>query len=254
MNLEDLMDELRSNILHDRSDRDSGDTDFLWSNETLVRYIDEAQRRLARQGLILRDGSTAEVCEVTLVAGQSQYPLHSAVIAVISARYDTETRDLARAGHSVFNGFRNPDTLTFDPSELGSQTGSPIAFSTDEEVTLDEDESVGIVNMRVYPTPTSVEEGKKIYLRVCRTPINRLDVRRLNEFPEVPEEHHIEMLDWAAYLCLRIVDQDGGMPARANEFKESFNAHVALARRNALRKMFTPAGWGFGRGGFTWES
>jgi hypothetical protein len=48
MELSDLLDELRNNILYDRSDSVSGDPDQLWSDATLVRYINEAQRRFAK--------------------------------------------------------------------------------------------------------------------------------------------------------------------------------------------------------------
>ena len=51
MNLGDLLEELRENILHDRSDRIAGDTDQLWSDRTLVRYINEAERKMAREAL-----------------------------------------------------------------------------------------------------------------------------------------------------------------------------------------------------------
>ena len=61
------------------------------------------------------------------------------------------------------------------------------------------------------------------------------------------------MLDWAAYLALRIVDVDAGMPSRANEFRASFEDHVKNARNSAMRKLFAPLQWGFGRNGFTWE-
>jgi hypothetical protein len=60
------------------------------------------------------------------------------------------------------------------------------------------------------------------------------------------------MLDWAAYLALRIVDHDLGDPARAQEFKASFEDAAHKARLLALRKMFTPLQHGFGRGGWSW--
>ena len=76
MNLGELLNELRVNILNDRSDRISGSSDYLWTDETLINYINVAQRRFARRSLCLRDSKTAEVCQITLVAGQAEYTLH----------------------------------------------------------------------------------------------------------------------------------------------------------------------------------
>lgn len=255
MILSALISELRRNILYDRSDRTDGDSDQLWDDDTLVRYIDEAQRKLAREGLVIRDGSTASVSQVTLVAGQHTYPLHEAVLAVVSARYDTDQPDLKRVGHWFLAGYQMPDTNYFDVNHASTLTpGRPIAFSTDEEVRTNTDtDSAGIVALRVYPTPTATEAGKIIYLRTIRMPIERLSKNRLKMTPEVPEEHHLEMLDWAAYLALRVQDQDAGNSSQAEKFETRFMATVRRAQRTQMRKLFTPQGWGFGRSGWSWE-
>lgn len=252
MNLGELLDELRVNILNDRTDRVSGSSDYLWTDTTLIRYINEAQRRFARKGLVIRDSKTADCCEVTLVAGQGEYTLHPSVLAVISARYATDPADLIRGGHAAFDTYRQPDSYYFDPGQLSAlPPGKPLAFSTDE--TLDEDDSgsFSVVTLRIYPVPTADQAGDIVKLRVVRLPLDPLS--NTSQVPEIPEDHHLEMLDWAAYLALRIVDHDAGNPARANEFRASFEDHVRTARNNAMRKLFAPMQWGFGRNGFSWE-
>lgn len=252
MKLAELLDELRVNILNDRSDRTGGSSDYLWTDATLTRYINEAQRRFARKGLVIRDSKTADCCQITLVAGQKEYTLHPSVLAVISARYEDDNVDLARGGHSAFDTYRQPDSYYFDPSQLSSlPPGKPLAFSTDETLEADDNGSISTVVLRTYPTPTADQAGKKLLLRVVRLPLEPL--KSNNSVPEIPEDHHIEMLDWAAYLALRIVDHDAGDPARANEFRASFEDHVRRARTDAMRKLFAPTQWGFGRNGFSWE-
>lgn len=253
MNLGELVQELRENILHDRSNRVAGASDYLWSDATLVRYIDEAQRRLAREGLVIRDGSTPEVTSLTLLNNVSEYALHPSVLAVISVKQDGDTADLARAGHAAFQTYRQPDPYFFDPSSLSTLApGKPLAYSTDEYLRADDDGASGVVSLRVYPVPATGYLSP-LKLRVVRLPVERLSTRNLYAVPEVPEIHHLEMLDWAAYLALRIVDVDGGMPNRAMEFRASFEDTVRKARSAAMRKMFTPLQWGFGRNGFSWE-
>lgn len=256
MNLTNLIDELRTNILNDRSDRiEDSESDYLWTDATLVRYIDEAQRRLAAEGFVIRDGTTALITQVTLVAGQTVYPLHNTVIAVMSARYDVDTYDLRRGGHSIFNNFRQNDEDGWDLAQSASLSpGRPIAFSTDEQVSADgdTDDTFQIVNLRVYPAPSTAEAGDVIYLRVCRLPQDRLNVDTPEMSPEVPELHHIPMLDWAASLALRIVDQDGGNATASERFAKKFEMYIKTARRTALRKMHAPVTWGFGKSGWSW--
>lgn len=252
MKLGDLLTELRVGILNDRSDQTSGTSDYLWTDDSLIRYINEAQRRFACRSLVIRDATTPEVVDVVLQEGVDEYQLNSAVLAVISARVETDRHDMARAGHSVLNR-ANVSAENWDLA-LASTTapGKPQVFSTDEQVAEDDAGTLSAVTMRVFPTPSADMDGVKIKLRVCRKPLDTLALNNLEASPELPEDHHLEMLDWAAYLALRIVDHDAGNPKRAAEFAQSFEAHVQYARTMVMRKLFAPMPWGFGRNGWSW--
>lgn len=255
MNLSQLLSELRVGILNDRSDRTAGTSDYLWTDAMLVRYINEAQRRFAARSLIIRDGTTPEATQVTLEEGVTEYTLHPSVIAVMSARLADADRDLQRIGHSLLNGYRRVDeSIAWDLSQLASlPAGSPVAYTTDEQVTLGEDDTYSSVTLRVYPEPSADVNGDILQLRVVRKPIDELTTSNMSAVPEIPADHHLEMLDWAAYLALRIVDDDAGSPRRAAEFAASFEEHVRAARTMVMRKLFAPQPWGFGRGGWSWE-
>lgn len=254
MKLEALLKLLRASILNDRTDRTSGSSDYLWEDETLVQFINEAQRRFAVRALNLRDGTTDEATLVVLKAGVATYALHPSVISVISAKRADQDADLTRVGHTLFSAARAATDRWIDPSVYrGHQPGPTLGYSTDEAVNDIDGDSFEQITLRVYPTPTADQDGKTLRLRVVRKPINELVPTALGASPEIPSDHHIEMLDWAAYLALRIVDDDAGSAKRAQEFAQSFEAHVQAARNLAMRKMFAPQPWGFGRGGFSWE-
>jgi len=254
MTLNELLTELRTNILYDRSDRVAGTPDYLWSDATLIRYINEAQNRFARLGLVIRDGTTPDATEVMVQAGVTEYPLHPSVLAVISAKMPGDIADLARAGHQAFQTYRQPDPYFFNPADLSTMPpGKPLAYGTDEYLSGDDYGATSVATLRLYPEPTADYEGQILKLRVVRLPLTQLSTTCGLDQPEIPAEHHLEMLDWAAYLALRIVDVDAGFQNRANEFRASFEDHVKRARNMAMRKMFTPAQWGFGRNGFSWE-
>lgn len=248
MNLGDLISELRENILHDRSDRIEGsDDDRLWSDTTLVRYINEAQTRFAKKSMCLRSKIV-----VRLMAGQREYPLDPTVIAVVSVRYGTDGVDLLRTGHSMLGSYGTSTTRFYDTAQYAQMPdGKPLAFTTDEETSIGEDGSQRAVTLRMFPAPLVAFVPGPIELRVVRlpTPFEQDDLQAI---PEIPEDHHLNMLDWAAYLALRIVDQDEENRARATGFATSFEQHAKDALKEVMRKTFAPTTWGFGRGGFTW--
>jgi hypothetical protein len=252
MNVSELLFELRHNILHDRSNQVSGDgNDRLWSDATLVRYIDEAQRRLARLSFIMVDHRNEETCILQTVAGQAEYDLHPAVLAVVTARLDGENGDLLRVGQASVGGYQLPGVQpSMGQNVPGLPEGPALAFQTDGGLAEDDYGSLSVVNMRIFPTPA---ETQTIRLRVIREPIYRLSTDDLEAIPEVPEHHHLEMLDWAAYLALRIVDVDAGSPNRAKDFQRSFASTVALARRVSMKKLHAPHRPGFGERGWSWE-
>lgn len=278
MTLGDLLQILRRDILHDRSDRIEGDDDHLWSDTTLVLYINEAQRRFARRSLCLRDG-TSTFTTFPTVAYQKEYALHPSIFAVLSARFmgngswsngvygldpalnlpagtklvHPDSADLGRGGHSQFEVVQQPDFRYFDVNNLSVMPpGKPMAFDTDEYLTADANGSSGVVNMRLYPLPSPDFSPCKVQLRVVREPVTALTTTDLKAVPEIPSAYHLYLLDYAAYLALRIVDHELGDPARAGEFLSTFEKHVEEARRESMRKMFAPQPWGFGRNGFNY--
>jgi hypothetical protein len=255
VNVQELLDYLRTNILNDRSNRtEESDDDYLWTDETLVTNINEAHRRFARRSFIIRDSTTTEVVDVTLEEGVNEYTLHPAILHVITAKVEDATMDLLRLGHVSLGLFVNPNIIAYSPAYESLSPGAPIAYTTDETLGEDDDGTISAVTMRVFPTPRAEDEGTIIKLRVVRMPLDDLTTTNLSAIPEVPRDHHLEMLDWAAHLSLRIADQDAGNQKLADKYAGSFEAHVQEAKKLVLRKLYAPRPWGLGRGGFSWPS
>lgn len=253
MNLRELLDELSTNLLRDRSKLVAGPTDRLWKDADLVRYINDAYRRFARHTLLIRDYTTPEVVQVTLEEDKFRYVLHESILSVMSARYNTDTVDLTRINHGAIRGVRQPDDFIegvgWNPTPQAG-TGRPYGWWTEEEV---DTENPGRLPATLYldRTPTADEEGNIVYVRVCRLPLCDLTTENMKAVPEIPEDYHFDILDWAAYRALRNDDVDA-VRKRADEHRAAFEKCMTDARNESLRKMHTQVGWKFGVNGFNW--
>lgn len=250
MDLAALLFELRANILRDDADLAAGPDDKLWSDETLVRYINDAMQRFSRKTLLLRDASTPEVVEVTLAEGIASYDLHESILAVVSASYEDEQIDLTRVGRTLIVTTEPLDPPWFDvndPAELAP--GKPRAFSTDETLVVD---TKGGVHMRLWPTPSAAEEGATVYLKVARLPLTPFSVDKPGAECELHDMYVLDMLAWAAYRAFNTSDIDGHSTA-AEKYEARFAAAVGEVLKDNRRKMRAPLRWGFGQGGFSWS-
>jgi hypothetical protein len=250
--IQEKLDELRNNILRDTSDLVSGERDTLWSDETLLRYIKQGERRFARQVMCLRDSTTPQVTQVRLKTGVQNYPLHASVFAVLSARFDTDTTDLARSGHGILQVHAPAeDFLAFDAASAGAVSpGRPRAFNTDETLVYAHG---GRVTLSTFPLPSSAEDGKTLYLRTLRTPLSSYKIEKMDEEEsEIPEDYELDPLQWAAKLATANHDGDAGSATNSAKYEEAFNKAVADAVRETKRKLFANMTFRFGSAGFSW--
>lgn len=223
MDVGELLSELRSNILRDVSDELSPqDAGRLWSDPTLVRYINDGQNQFAVKTLFLRDETTPAITQLTLVEGQEVYPLDPRVVAVLGAR--TDRIHLSR---TTYGGLlSNAGDLTIGGLRRGPcANGQPVRFYTDRETG----------KLGVWPAPDASWAGKVLTLRVARKPLKPLLAADLKAVPEIPEEYQLDILEWAAWRALRNHDVDGENMAKANSHKKRFEDTANELARQARR-------------------
>lgn len=226
MTLEDLLDELRDNLLRDVSTAvDQESAGELWTDRTLIRYINDAHEKFAARALCLRDATTPAVTQITLVAGQQHYTLDSRVRAVLSARMAPDRR-LGRTSYGFgLTGSQElaPATATIE----WARTGLPEVFFTDYQT-----DSIGF-----YPTPSTTEAGLVVQMQVARLPLSPLTQQGLTVEPEIPGEYHLDMLEWAAWRALRNHDTDAENMNKASAHKTRFEDALKELEKRVKQQM-----------------
>lgn len=251
MNLGEQLSELRSNVLRDRSDLVAGDDDSRWSDETLLRYIKDAERRFARETMCLRDSTSPKYTRVVLRAGVQNYPLDDAVFAVVSARADGRSYDLQRTGHSLVQARSlNTTPTVFDPADTSTiPPGAPLGFYTDETLVY---ASRHRVTLSIYPLPDTAAANTLVNLRVIRVPCGGYALDDLGRESETPEDYQLDVLQWAAYRAKQNTDSDISSVPNADVHKGAFEEAIARCKRDMRRRMHVATGLQCGQNGWSW--
>lgn len=227
MTLRELLDELRTNILRDISSAADGRVKdgATWTDAALLRYIRDAEAKFVSQTLCLRDSRTAEITQITLIAGQSEYDVDPRVVSILTAQLDSRVV-LGRttwAGRFGADPSLSPNTSYTAPSE----SGQPRIYYTDRD-----SKAIGF-----YPEPSASSAGKVVRLQVARMPLAPLS--GMDDVSEIPEQYHLDLVEWAAWRALRNHDPDidganevlALLRARTEQHRTRFEAAVAECKR-----------------------
>lgn len=209
MTLSELLDYVRIDLLRDKSDLVSGSTDRLFSDELIVRYLDEAQKLFCRRTYALVDNSS-DLAEISISEDEPEYELDPLILFVYSARISTESYPLADL------------TFGYIPTYSTDCTGLPTAYSLDEANRI----------IRFYPIP---DASYTVKLRIARLPSADLTLDDLDASPEIDAQYHLDLGDFAAYRCLQNNDIDGSDKGTADVLRKEWEMKVREAKREFYR-------------------
>ena len=202
MTFDELVAHLRGSVLRDTA------TPALWTDIELGRYLNEAQDQFARRTHCLADEESAFTSLVT-VAGTALYTLDDQIVFVADVAHSdgTPLRAAVRARMSRSIG-----------------QSRPRHYSTDAAVR----------QIRLYPTPDAIYT---LSLLVARKPAKLVDG---TDVPEIDEDYHLALCEWAAYRALRNNDVDGTNTVEAGKFREGWEMAVREGKRNTMRYRSVP--------------
>lgn len=231
MNTGDLLAFVAGEFLDDRTELLDGDPDSLFSNKTLVRYLNAAQERLARRAWLLVDVGHAQAGVIVLVEAKTLYTMHKSVLRLLDATFDDAVVTVPRSTDADIRGTLPPSPDYFDVNTITARTpGDPLAIATDAGTRL----------LRVTPAPSADQAGMKLYLRVARLPVCPLDAKDLKGEPEIDEQWHLDMCKYAAGQALQHPTADSNHKTLGKGLVEDFERVVREARQERERAWSSP--------------
>jgi hypothetical protein len=168
---------------------------YLWKDEELLDYLNEAEREACRRGRLLIDSTTAAYCQIAVVADTTSYSLNEKVIFIRRAKLALETLPLEQ------KSYKDLDREASGWDDESSST--PLCFLTDWETG----------KLTLYPPP---DTNDTLNLRVIRLPAE--DMNDGDDTPEINVRFHESLIEWMRY---RAYDKDD---EEAKDVKKSLKA------------------------------
>lgn len=186
-------------------DWETEDSALLWTNDDLTRYANEAENEYCRRRPIL-DSETAAVCQIAVTAGTGVYALDARVVRVKRAKLSTEREVLSKV---------TKNWLDYEYQGWEEWTSDPWYYIDDET-----DQKLRIVS------PPKVDGN--LDMTVGRLPLDpMLWADRDTVSPEIPEQHHNDLLHWMLHLAYLKADSETYDPRKATGYRDLFTTEVA---------------------------
>jgi hypothetical protein len=239
--LEEILDHLAHNVLDDRADLVSGPPDSLWSDETLVRYLNKGVELFCRKAWAIEDDDIgtdlvpSPCCVIPLQENINRYALHKSVLRVLSCTpADTDipllwiSFDLIVPRPQV----TLPDYYVLPPVPMVEAATRPGWYSTDN--------ATRILRIRPAPDAANTASIKQLNLRVARLPLVPLTVEDTQAEPAIPEEYHLDLCNYAAGMALMQANVDSEAKDEGAKWVQKYLDDLRSARNDRLKAQMAP--------------
>lgn len=195
---------------------DAGDQlePFLWSNDVVLSWFNEAQSEAAVRGRLLLDDYTPAVCQIPVEAGRASYPLHSKVYEIAHIRLEPAPQSQ--------DGLKLVTREYLDRIEPQWRTRQDMrcVYVIQSETTL-----------RLVPAP---RDAGQLVLEAYRLPLKQL--QNDMDKPEIHEAHHARLVHWVLYRAFSKPDADGFDAGRAQQAYTEFEKYFGARPDSDLRR------------------
>lgn len=178
-------------------------TPYLFADQDVVDWLNDAQEHACIRARLLRDDSTLAVTRIPLTVGTHTYPLHEAVYELINLRLIHASGD-------------RPTTLCVQSREwLDANVTDWRDSEYPAEFVIQDDTSIRVVG--------TFAAGDRIDLECYRLPLDLL--ANDNDEPAIHRSHHVHLIDWALHRAFSVPDTETVDDKRAGDGEARFTAY-----------------------------
>lgn len=186
---------------------------YRWSDAQVYGWLSEGQREACIRAKLIKDVSTASICEIDVSAGTATYQASELIIRIDAAFLVGS--DGNRASLSVID--RVEADRIFPDWRTTADTPSAIIHEGTK------------LTLNRLPL-----EDATLHLEVLRLPISDINATAA---PEIPAVHHEELVSWALYRALLIEDDDDEKPmGRWQKYLSRFESYFGKKPSADLRR------------------
>lgn len=206
MNATELADYFRSQVRDEVAP-------YLWSDEEVMVYMNEAQKMFVRLTNGIYDVTSA-ACTVAITSGQKYSTLNPAVLEIRKAYYvDPDTsfkRELKIISLADIDSLSSTDYGVYNNAAIQDLPGVVDYMLTGEER--------GKVRWINIP-----DKNATVQMAIARLPLTSLSTTQ--QVLEVSDEHHVSLIEWMKHLAYNKQDGDAFNPKTATESEMRFRAY-----------------------------
>ena len=207
MNLSDLIRRFRV-LAGDRQQP------YLWENEDVKDWLNDAQQQACIRGRLLREDAKDSVCKIVLDPTKRVYKLHPSVYELINVRIVRDSGQSSRTMRIVTREWLDNEYPNWRDE------------TRDSTYIIQDDRTVRIVG--------AVYSGEILSIECYRTPLEQMVDQ--DDEPEVHEAHHEHLIQWALHKAFSVPDADSFDESRSQIAGSAFTAYFGQMPDSDMRR------------------
>lgn len=185
-------------------------------DEDIITWLNQAVDEACIRGRLIHENINADVCEISVLANQSQYPLHESLYELTRLTLVPGSHDKQQSLRLVSEEWLN----MYFRQDWPTAKGHP-------EYAIQSDTAI-----RLVPTPSMASE---LFIEGYRTPI--VDMQLDDDKPvDLHKQHHVHLVEWALHKAFSIPDTEFFDPNRAEIAETKFTEYFGPRPDSDLRR------------------
>ena len=209
MNVEELVAQFRV-------DADDELAPFLWTEQAVITWLNEAEEEAVLRGRLLFDAVTPAICQLPATADRATYPLHKLLYEIAHLRFKFNGDIRSEPVHLIT---RN-ELDRIRPDWRNETDDQPIRYAIQDEKTL-----------QLVPTP---RRPGVLHIEGYRFPLKPLTDGA--QTPEINTSHHRLLVHWALHRAFSKPDAETFDQVRADRSEKDFTRYFGQRPDSGQRR------------------